>query len=267
MPNLEEHCRRTMKSYGVEGRDIYSWLDEPSREYASSHREFRHDSDTVRLVGELFGKTYGNSLAENIALDHIMVDHEEEIRKRKPESTNVTNNNEISCIYCEASLKPSDQICPKCGASRTSTIEQNIRANELDKLRLQKEKKELKEELKLELSYREKTPLQRMYDLNYYKNFQNQNPRFRRMHDKNIMILDRLIKEDIKNDPELGRKLKDALEVQARIRQQRVNKMNEKRTIAFLALLCSALFLGIYMHPLVGILTFVFGIVFVMLIH
>lgn len=261
MPNLEEHCRRTIERYGVEGRDIHSWLDEPSREYAASHREFRHDSETVRLVGELFGKTYGSSLAENIALDHIMVDHEEEIRKRKPENS-LPDENEISCSYCEASLKPSDQVCPKCGASRTIIIEQNDRANELDKLRLQKEKKELKEELKLELSYREKTPIQRMYDLNRYRSYS-----FRHGLEKNIAILDRLVKEDVKNDPELGRKLKDALETQARIRQQRVNKMNEKRTIAFLALLFSALFLGIYMHPLVGIFTFIFGIVFVMLIH
>jgi len=81
MPNLEEHCRRTLKRYGVEGSDIHTWLDEPSREYAGSHRQFRHDTETIKLVGEIFGKTYGKSLAENIALDHIMVDHEGEIKK------------------------------------------------------------------------------------------------------------------------------------------------------------------------------------------
>ena len=63
MPNLEEHCEKTLKRYGVEGRDIHAWLDEPSREFAASHRQFRHDTETVRLVGELFGKTYGRNVA------------------------------------------------------------------------------------------------------------------------------------------------------------------------------------------------------------
>ena len=82
MPNLEEHCKRTLKRYGVEGRDIHKWLDKPSRKYTGSHREFRHDSDAIRLVGNLFGEKYGRTLAENIALDHIMLDHEEDIQKR-----------------------------------------------------------------------------------------------------------------------------------------------------------------------------------------
>jgi len=82
LPNIDEHCRRTLKKYGVEGRDIHKWLDEPSRKYAGRHREFRHDTETIRLAGEVFGSKYDKTLAENIALDHIMADHEEEIERR-----------------------------------------------------------------------------------------------------------------------------------------------------------------------------------------
>ena len=85
MPNIEEHCSHTLKRYGVEGRDIHQWLDETSRKYTSGHRQFRHDTETIKLVGEIFGKNYGKGLAENIALDHIMLDHKEEIERRKEE--------------------------------------------------------------------------------------------------------------------------------------------------------------------------------------
>ena len=65
MPSLEEHCKRTLKRYGVEGGNIHKWLDEPSRKYAGAHRQFRHDTETIRLVGEIFEKKYGKSLAES----------------------------------------------------------------------------------------------------------------------------------------------------------------------------------------------------------
>lgn len=165
MPNLEEHCKRTLKRYGVEGRDIHSWLDEPSKEYATTHRQFRHDTETIRMVGEIFGKTYGKSLAENIALDHIMLDHEEEIKKhtivvKLPEKEEIPT---IPCSYCNTLLRPSDQFCPKCGASRTKIIEEFDRAYEIEKLKLQEKKKNLQRELKLELALRELTPEERAY--------------------------------------------------------------------------------------------------------
>jgi hypothetical protein len=95
MPNLEEHCKHTFERYDVEGRDIHQWLDEPSRKYAGRHREFRHDSETVKLAGDLFGKKYGRTLAENIVLDHIMLDHKEEIQRRD-EKSKVTESETIS---------------------------------------------------------------------------------------------------------------------------------------------------------------------------
>jgi hypothetical protein len=81
MPDHEEHCQHTLKRYGVRGDDIHTFLDEPCRVAGQGHREFRHDTKTVKLVGELFGSKYGKELAENIALDHITADHEEDIRE------------------------------------------------------------------------------------------------------------------------------------------------------------------------------------------
>jgi len=166
MPNLEEHCKRTQKRYGVEGRDIHEWLDTPSRKYGGAHRQFRHDTETIRLVGEIFGKKYGKSLAENIALDHIMLDHEGEIEKRRtivvkfPEKKEIPS---IPCSFCSTLLKPSDQFCPKCGASRTKIIEKFDRIFEMEKIKLQEKKKKLKRELKLELALGELTQEQRVY--------------------------------------------------------------------------------------------------------
>jgi len=39
-------------------------------------------------------------------------------------------NPSIPCGYCNTLLKPSDQICPNCGASRTKIIEEFDRAYE-----------------------------------------------------------------------------------------------------------------------------------------
>jgi hypothetical protein len=83
MPNLYEHCKKTFAKYGVEGQDIHGWIDDPSRTYVAAHRQFRHDTETIRLVGELFGNKYGKSLAENITLDHIMLDHKTPRKKRR----------------------------------------------------------------------------------------------------------------------------------------------------------------------------------------
>lgn len=164
MPNVEEHCKSTLKRYGVEGRDIHQWLDEPSRKYAGGHREFRHDTETIRLVGKIFGKNYG-SLAGNIALDHIMLDHKEEIEKRRTiagEFSQEKENPSFPCSFCRTLVKPGDQICPKCGASRTKIVERFERAFEMDKLKLQEKKKKLRRELKLELALGELTPLLRV---------------------------------------------------------------------------------------------------------
>ena len=76
MPNHEEHCQHSRKRYGVRGDEIHHWLDEPAKFYGKYHRKYRHDSETVEVVGEIFGNKYGRALAENIALDHLALDRE-----------------------------------------------------------------------------------------------------------------------------------------------------------------------------------------------
>jgi len=76
MPNCEEHCEHTLKRYGVEGRDIHTWIDEPSKLYGASHREVRHDTEAREMVKKIFGEKYGENLAENIFLDHMLLDLE-----------------------------------------------------------------------------------------------------------------------------------------------------------------------------------------------
>jgi len=248
MPNLEEHCRRTLKQYGVEGRDIHSWLDEPSRQYATAHRQFRHDTETVRLAGEIFGKVYGKSLAENIALDHIMMDHEEEIKRRN--TTIVVNLPEkeipaIPCSYCDTLLKPSDQLCPKCGASRTKIIEQFDRAFEMEKLKLQEEKRKMREELKRELFLKKLSPEERVRWLWI-------TPR--------DPILQKMVQEDFEKHPEL------------RVRfEQDVEKRRKAKAIKPYVKLFSFLFFvsipAIYLWTVfvpLGILWFVIGSVIVL---
>lgn len=96
IPQHEEHCQHSLKRYGIRGDDIHSYIDEPSKSYSQSHRQYRHDSNTVKLVGEMFGRKYGRELAENIALDHIMADHEEEVKNRN--SSNLTTNERIRFV-------------------------------------------------------------------------------------------------------------------------------------------------------------------------
>jgi hypothetical protein len=199
MPNIEKHCKRTLKRYGVEGREIHEWLDAPSRKYAGTHRQFRHDTETIRLVGEIFGKKYGKSLAENIALDHIMLDHEEEIKKHRTIIVKLPEKEEIPsvpCSYCDTLLRPSDQFCPNCGASRTKIIEKFDRMYEMEKIRLQEKRKKLRKELKREIHLRDElSPEQRMHLWMLYPKTA-----------WDYHILKKLVREDFEKYPELKKK-------------------------------------------------------------
>lgn len=198
MPNINRHCKRTLKKYGVEGRDIHKWLDEPSRKYAGRHREFRHDTETTRLVGEVFGGKYGRRLAENIALDHIMADHEEEIKKRPMITVQFQKGEKpsIPCPYCGTLLKPSDQFCPSCGASRKKIIEEFDRAYELEKLKLQQKRKQLRKELKHEMELSKYT-VQEKLQLQYLT---------RRLGEQDP-VLDRMIQTDFEKHPEIKERI------------------------------------------------------------
>lgn len=118
MPNNEEHCKHSLKLYRVEGKEIHRWLDEPSRHYGGIHRGFRHDEKTIILAGKVFGKNYGEAMAQNIALTHIMADHEESIKKRN---------------------------------EKKGVVLSEIKAYEEEKPKYEKKKKELKKLLKDEL--------------------------------------------------------------------------------------------------------------------
>lgn len=123
MPNHEEHCEHSFKRYGVKGEDIHTFLDEPCRLVGQGHREFRHDTKTIKLVGDIFGEKYGRELAESIALDHLTADHEDEIKKR---------NNDIvimKCPNCGGKLPKEaagNRKCDYCGfESKLSNLHQS----------------------------------------------------------------------------------------------------------------------------------------------
>lgn len=215
MPNIDEHCKRTLKKYGVEGRDIHKWLDEPSRKYTSGHREFRHDTETIRFAGEIFGSKYGKALAENIALDHIMADHEEEIRKRSIIQVQFPQKGEkpsYPCPYCGTLLKPSDQFCPNCNSPRRKILDKFDRAYEMEKIKLQEKRKQLRRELKHEMEL-SRYSLQEKSHLQWMK---------RKLGEKDP-VLDRMIQRDLEEHP----KIKEQIERGERRKVQMI--------IAFLA--------------------------------
>jgi hypothetical protein len=207
MPNIDEHCKRTLKKYGVEGTDIHKWLDEPSRKYAGRHREFRHDTETIRLVGEIFGSKYGRRLAENIALDHIMADHEEEIKKRPMITVQFQKGEKpsVPCPYCGTLLKPSDQFCPHCHAPRKRIIEEFNRTYEMEKLKLQEKRKQLRKELKHDMELSKYSVQQKLHLHWLNRKLGEEDP-----------VLDRMIQKDFEEHPEI----KEQIERRARIEVQ-----------------------------------------------
>lgn len=130
MPSHEEHCQHTLKRYGVRGDDIHKYLDEPCKVAGQGHREFRHDSNTVKLVGQIFEKKYGRELAENIALDHIMLDHKEKIKNRTDKTIL------LNCPNCSAPLTEDKgkRVCKYCGYE--VEVLERLREESIDSVRL-----------------------------------------------------------------------------------------------------------------------------------
>ena len=83
MPQHEEHCQHSEKRYGVRGDEIHSWIDEPSQISGGSHRNFRHDLNSLPTAIQLFCKTYGAEIVEDIFLDHLKADSEEKRRQKE----------------------------------------------------------------------------------------------------------------------------------------------------------------------------------------
>lgn len=86
MPEHEEHCLHSLKRYGVRGDEIHAWIDEPSQIAGGSHRNFRHDLASLPTAIQLFGKSYGDDMVENIFLDHLKADSEENRKQETHES-------------------------------------------------------------------------------------------------------------------------------------------------------------------------------------
>ena len=88
MPQHEEHCLHSERRYGVRGDDIHAWMDEPSGLAGGSHRNFRHDLNSLPVAIQIFGSKYGAEMVENIFLDHLKADSEEN-RKKEAERNHV----------------------------------------------------------------------------------------------------------------------------------------------------------------------------------
>lgn len=87
MPDHEEHCLHSEKRYGIRGADIHQWIDEPSQIAGGSHRNYRHDLESITIAIEAFGKIYGAEMVENIFLDHLKTDSEKNRKNKKQKQT------------------------------------------------------------------------------------------------------------------------------------------------------------------------------------
>ena len=74
MPSHDEHCQYTFERYGVTGEEIHEWMDEPAKLLGSTHRKARHDPR--QNLPKYLIQMYGESLAKNIMIDHLLLDSE-----------------------------------------------------------------------------------------------------------------------------------------------------------------------------------------------
>jgi len=83
MPSLEEHCKRSTERYGINGREIHQWIDEPVTTIPGmNHREYRHNKKDFAYLPENLRLKYGG-IALQIFLDHITYDNEESHPRHK----------------------------------------------------------------------------------------------------------------------------------------------------------------------------------------
>lgn len=76
MSSNRKHSDRSRRRYGYGGEDVHRWMDEPFRLYGSSHRKVRHEPD--QEIPKVFLEKYGEELARNLMLDHILYDKSSE---------------------------------------------------------------------------------------------------------------------------------------------------------------------------------------------
>jgi len=72
MVDNKKHCQSCLQKYGIDGKDIHDWMDEPSYVYREKHRHFRHN--LKQEIPICFINKYGKELSRNVILDHIILD-------------------------------------------------------------------------------------------------------------------------------------------------------------------------------------------------
>ncbi|MGD6852476.1 MAG: hypothetical protein ACQCN6_10505 [Candidatus Bathyarchaeia archaeon] len=76
MPDNEIHCKHTLENYGIDGKEIHIWIDEPCKIYGSSHRQVRHNVEGIKDAVRIFGAKYGEEIVKKVMIDHILLDAE-----------------------------------------------------------------------------------------------------------------------------------------------------------------------------------------------
>jgi len=71
----------TKKRYGVTGKNLHRWIDEPSLLLAGSHRKYRHDPNTELPL--IYIEEFGKERARDIHLDHLYLDKKNSRKKTK----------------------------------------------------------------------------------------------------------------------------------------------------------------------------------------
>jgi hypothetical protein len=100
MPNREEHCLHSYERYGIRGDDIHSWIDEPSQILGGSHRNERHDVNSLDTAIRMFGNKYGDDAVRQIFLDHLYLDS-----KEKQELQQQSTENKLNTAYVPSQPK------------------------------------------------------------------------------------------------------------------------------------------------------------------
>jgi len=119
LPELEEHCKHTFKRYGIRGDDIHSWMDEPSQISGGSHRNYRHDLESLPIAIKMFEAKYGAEMVENIFLDHLKADSEESRKRKKKTEMDMAWSTEDDNILLQHFLEKIEVIEPLFGGKYT----------------------------------------------------------------------------------------------------------------------------------------------------
>lgn len=94
MPNIEEHCKHTKDLYGIEGREIHTWMDEPCKIFAGSHRRVRHDVSGIKDGSRIFVEKFSSEDIERVMIDHILLDAKD-IKKEEVVTDRIIENNRL----------------------------------------------------------------------------------------------------------------------------------------------------------------------------